>query len=44
VPKKDVKGIADQIPQMKRIWVGTSIEKGIARRRDAEAGLIEEIA
>jgi len=41
VRKKDVKGIADQIRQMKRIWVGTSIEQGIARRRDAEADLIE---
>jgi len=44
VPKKDVKGIADQIRQMKRIWVGTSIEQGIARRPDAEADLIEESA
>ncbi|HEY9295190.1 MAG TPA: peptidoglycan-binding protein [Phormidium sp.] len=44
VPKKDFKGIADQIRQMKRIWVGTSIERGIARRRDAEADLIEESA
>ena len=44
VPKKDVKGIADQIRHMKRIWVGTSIEQGIARRRDAEADLIEESA
>ena len=42
VPKKDVKGIADQIRQMKRLWVGTSIEQGIARRRDAEADLVEE--
>jgi len=41
VRKKDVKGIADQIRQMKRIWVGTSIEQGIARRRNAEADLIE---
>jgi hypothetical protein len=44
VPKKNVKGIADQIRQMKRIWVGTSIEKGMNRRRDAEAALIEESA
>jgi len=42
VAKKDVKGIADKIQQMKRIWVDTSIEQGIARRRDAEADLIEE--
>ena len=44
VPQKNVKGIADQIWQMKVIWVGTSIEQGIARRRDAEADLIEESA
>ncbi|MEG4317977.1 MULTISPECIES: peptidoglycan-binding protein [unclassified Microcoleus] len=41
VPKKDVQGIADQIREMKRIWEGTSIAKGIGRRRDAEADLIE---
>ncbi len=29
---------------MKRIWVGRNIEQGIARRRDAEADLIEESA
>ncbi|MEG4803499.1 peptidoglycan-binding protein [Microcoleus sp. ARI1-B5] len=44
VPKKDIKGIAEQIREMKRIWVGTSIEKGIGRRRDAEADLIEASA
>lgn len=44
VPKKDIKGIAEQIREMKRIWAGTSIEKGIGRRRDAEADLIEESA
>ena len=27
---------------MKRIWAGGSIEKGMNRRRDAEAKLIEE--
>lgn len=44
VPKKDVKGIAEQIRQMKRIWEGTSIARGMNRRRDAEADLIEESA
>ena len=44
VPNKDVKGIVDQIQQMKRIWVGTSIARGMNRRRDAEAALIEESA
>ena len=34
--------IANQIRAMKRIWVGGSIEKGMSRRRDAEAKLIEE--
>ena len=26
---------------MKRIWIGGSIEKGMSRRRDAEAKIIE---
>jgi len=34
--------IANQIRNMKRIWAGGSIEKGMSRRRDAEAKLIEE--
>lgn len=33
--------IANQIRNMKRIWIGGSIEKGMSRRRDAEANLIE---
>jgi len=33
--------IANQIRNMKRIWVGGGIEKGMNRRRDAEAKLIE---
>lgn len=41
VPKKDYKGIAREIRDMKRIWVGTSIENGMNRRRDAEAKLAE---
>ena len=34
--------IAEQIRKMKRIWIGGSIEKGMTRRRDAEAKIIEE--
>jgi GH24 family phage-related lysozyme (muramidase) len=34
--------IANQIRSMKRIWIGGSIEKGMSRRRDAEAKIIEE--
>jgi hypothetical protein len=34
--------IADQIRKMKRIWIGGSIEKGMSRRRDAEAKIIEK--
>ena len=34
--------IANQIRNMKRIWIGGSIEKGMSRRRDSEAKLIEE--
>jgi hypothetical protein len=34
--------IANQIRNMKRIWIGGAIEKGMSRRRDAEAKLIEE--
>jgi hypothetical protein len=34
--------IAEQVRKMKRIWIGGSIEKGMSRRRDAEAKIIEE--
>ena len=34
--------ISNQIRSMKRIWAGGSIEKGMNRRRDAEAKLIEQ--
>jgi len=44
VQAADYRGIADQIRQMKRIWVGTKIEDGMNRRRDAEAGLIMSCA
>lgn len=40
VPQKDYAGIADQLRKMKRIWKGTDIEKGMNRRRDAEADLV----
>ncbi|TAG63628.1 MAG: hypothetical protein EAZ25_23845 [Oscillatoriales cyanobacterium] len=42
--KKNVSKIPEQIRKMKRIWLGTSIEKGMNRRRDAEADLIQESA
>jgi len=40
VKKVDYAGIADQIRNMKRIWIGTENEKGMSRRRDAEADLV----
>lgn len=40
VPAKDYQGIAAQFRAMKRIWIGTDIEKGMSRRRDAEADLV----
>jgi len=39
--QKALSFIANQIRSMKRIWIGGSIEKGMSRRRDAEAKLIE---
>lgn len=39
--EKNLGQIAEQIRKMKRIWAGGSIEKGMNRRRDAEAKLIE---
>ncbi len=41
IPKKDYKGIANQVRKMKRIWTDTDIEAGMYRRREAEAVLIE---
>jgi len=43
VPKKDYKGIAEQIRNMKRIWKGQGLD-GLLERRDAEANLIETCA
>jgi hypothetical protein len=40
--EKILSQIAEQIRKMKRIWVGGSIEKGMSRRRDAEAKIIEQ--
>ena len=40
--QKTLSLIADQIRKMKRIWIGGSIEKGMSRRREAEAKIIEE--
>ena len=40
--QKTLSFIANQIRNMKRIWAGGSIEKGMSRRRDAEAKLIEQ--
>ena len=40
--EKTLSQIADQVRKMKRIWIGGGIEKGMTRRRDAEAKLIEE--
>ena len=40
--EKTLAQIADQIRKMKRIWIGGSIEKGMNRRRDAEAKIIEQ--
>ena len=34
--------IANQIRNMKRIWIGGGIEKGMSRRRETEAKIIEE--
>lgn len=42
VPKKDLKGIAEQIRAMKDLWKGKDIENGMARRREAEAALLEK--
>lgn len=40
VSAKDYREIARQIRLMKRLWRGTSIERGMSRRRDAEADLV----
>lgn len=40
VPRRDYEGIAIQFRKMVRVWIGTKIEKGMTRRRIAEAKLI----
>lgn len=40
VPKKDYKGIAKQLRNMKRIWKGKGLD-GLIARREAEAALVE---
>lgn len=40
VPKKDYKGIAEELRSMKRIWEGKGLD-GLLARRDAEAALVE---
>lgn len=41
VPKKDYAGIAQQLKQMTRVWMGTDIYNGMKARRYAEAALVE---
>jgi len=43
VPKKDYKGIAKQLRNMKRIWKGKGLD-GLLERREAEAKLVETCA
>ena len=40
VPKKDYKGIANEIRKMKRLWEGKGMD-GLLKRREAEAKLVE---
>jgi hypothetical protein len=40
VPKKDYKGIAQEIRNMKRIWIGKGLD-GLLERRNSEAQLVE---
>ena len=40
ISKKDYKGIAQEVRNMKRIWVGKNLD-GLITRREAEAKLIE---
>jgi GH24 family phage-related lysozyme (muramidase) len=43
VPKKDYKGIAEELRSMKRIWEGKGLD-GLIERREAEARLVETCA
>lgn len=40
VPRQDYSAIAGQFRKMERIWVGTEIQKGMTRRREAERSLM----
>lgn len=40
IQSKDYPGIADCLRRMSRVWVGTSIEKGMRNRRFSEAQLV----
>jgi len=40
IPKKDYKGIAEELRKMKRIWQGKGLD-GLIERREAEAKLVE---
>lgn len=40
IAEKDYTEISRQLEAMKRVWVGTTIEAGMSRRRDAEAALV----
>ena len=41
-PEKNYKKIAQQLREMKRIWIGKNLD-GLLERRDAEAALIESV-
>ena len=43
VPKRDYKGIAQQIRNMKRLWRGAGVD-GLLKRREDEAKLVESCA
>ncbi len=40
IPKKDYKGIANELRKMKRIWVGKGVD-GLLNRREDEAKMVE---
>lgn len=42
VAEADLARIARELRSMERLWVGTKIEKGMKRRRETEAGLVEK--
>lgn len=44
IAKRDYLGMAALVRQMERIWIGTDLENGMIRRREAEATLLESCA